>query len=157
MGEALPGKPFLELVDRRPDGDGLAGQLLLEVDGAEDAEAAGGDDLVGGVGRDEVPVLGERDAAGARGPEEDLVLLEIRRLQHDAGAVRERPLGDADLGDRRAARRSAPGCGLLGNEGRVGRRVLVGGELLSLDLLEDGPELRLGRDRDARLLRAGWP
>ena len=50
----------------------------------------------GGFGGDEVLVAGERRAARADRSEQDLVLLERRRLEHDAHAVGQRPLGDPE-------------------------------------------------------------
>ena len=72
----------------------LPASFLLRSIGGQRPEPALGHDLVGGLGGDEVLVVGERRAAGAEGPEEDLVLLERRRLEHDAHAVGQRPLGD---------------------------------------------------------------
>ena len=147
----VPRQPLLELADRRADEDRLPGQLLLEGDGAEPAQSPGGHDLVGGVGRHQVLVFGERDAARADGPHQDLVFLEIRRLEDDPGAVGQRPLDgpgrlDRPLGDDLAR------LGQLGQERLVGRRVLVRRDLQPVDFLEDGQELGFLGDRDTRLL-----
>ena len=85
---------------------------------------------------------------GADGAEQDLILLQRRRLEHDGGAVRQRPLGDAGLG-RAVVFTIVP---------RVGRRIhqrLPGGgvhvrlEPLRRGGLDDGRELRLIGQDDA--------
>ena len=59
------------------------------------AEAALRNHLVGGFRRDEVAIARQGRAARADSAEKNLVLLERRRLQHDANAIGEPPLGDA--------------------------------------------------------------
>ena len=65
----------------------LDGQNLVEIHTCEIAQTPLGDDLVGGRGCNEVLVAREGRAARAHGPEQDLVLLEGRWLEHDPHAV----------------------------------------------------------------------
>jgi hypothetical protein len=100
----------------------VPGQHLIEIDPAERAETALRDHRIGRFRCDEVRVAGERQTAGADGAEDDLVLLERRRLEHDACAVGQRPLGDPE---RVAV--AVPGDGsrlrLGGKQRLVGQRV----------------------------------
>ena len=131
------------------DGD-LAGQDLPQIDGVELAEAAGGDDLRRGAGRDVVRVARERRAAGAGRAKQDLVLLERRRLEHDLHAVGQLPLGDADgvlrrgAGDRRRARAAARAASPRPTVSTYGC------QLLRRRRLHHGRQLRLVGQRPAR-------
>ena len=71
-------------------------------------------------------VARERRAAGADGAEQDLVLLEGRRLEHDADAVRQLPLGDAERLVRRSSRRPFRASASGASSGCVADRVDVG-------------------------------
>ena len=76
----------------------LPESMLVEHHGAELADAAGRHDVVGDARREEVGVARERRAARRGGAEQNLICLQRRRLEHDGGAVRQRPLGDARSG-----------------------------------------------------------
>ena len=78
---------FLRRSDVGSDRGRGAGEDLLEIDVAERSKPALFDDLGGGCRWNEVRVARERRAAGADRAEHDFILLERRRLQHDADAV----------------------------------------------------------------------
>ena len=137
---------FVHVSDVGTHEGGLAGQLLAQIDRRETPEPALADDLCRRFGGDEVLVARERRAARTEGAEQDLVLLERRRLQHDSHAVRQRPLGDAGrlLRDR------------LRDRARLGRRleqrpradgVDVGGQGPAAGALDHGRKLRFVRER----------
>ena len=151
LARAAARQPFIQLADDRPDGRGLPGERLAQIDGAELADAAGDDRMRGGAGRDEVLIARERGAAGADRAEEDLVLLERRRLEHDLHAVGQLPLGDAvGLLRRRLDDRAGRGHGL--EQRLVVHRVDVGRQRLAGCGGDRRRELRLVRHRHALLL-----
>ena len=103
---------------------------LSSVDRRQRADAAGRDHVVGDARGREVVVARERRAARRRRPEQDLIGLQRRRLEHDRGAVRQRPLGDAgavDVGglDDAAARRRRIHQRLARRRRRRRRRALL--------------------------------
>ncbi len=96
----------------------------------------------------EVRVARERRTARRRGPEQDLILLQRRRLEHDRRAVRQRPFGDSRLGtngglhDRAGLRRRV-------HQRLTGRSVDVRLESLGGGRLDDRRQLRLIGQDDA--------
>ena len=152
LARAAAAQPFLELADEWIGRGDLAGHHLPEIEDAELADAAGGDELRRGAGRDVILVARERGAAGAARGEQDLVLLERRRLQHDLDAVRQLPLGDADRVLRRGARHGAAGRRRI-EERRRGRGVDVRLQLLLFRLAHHARQLRLVGQHESGLVR----
>ncbi len=88
---------FLGIADIGSHRHAPAGENPAEVEASQLAEAALRNHLVGGFRRDKVPIARQGCAARADGTEQNLVLFERRRLQHDTNAIGEPPLGDAQL------------------------------------------------------------
>ena len=125
-------EPGLEIGRRRAAGNAVArqrngrvgacqlpGQHLLEIQGLQAAEARG--PHVVGRERRLLEVIGrsERRAAGRREREENLVVLERRRLQPGLDPVREPDDRDADVRNLAARRRRSPARGLFSTSARV--------------------------------------
>ena len=108
----LAGDAGLVLGKQHIDRGRLAGQHLLQSSDVQIAEPALREHGHGRLRRHEVRVVGQRSAARENTAEHDLVLVEIRGLQHDADAVREIPLRNTGL------------ASTLRNHGRAGRRLV---------------------------------
>ncbi len=113
-----------------------------------------GIDVIGDARGNQVGIARERDAARRRGAEEDLILLEGGRLEHDGHAVRQRPLGDAGVAADRGLR-DRPAGGLGVHERLAGRRVHVRLEPLAQGGLDDCRQRRAIRQHDAGRVRGG--
>ena len=130
----------------------LAGQLLAQLDAIELCHTSFRDDLGGGRSRHVVGVLDQRVTSGAPGPEQHLVVLEVRRLEQDADAVGQGPPGHPepgegvaldDLGQQRQ----------LGSDRLPGDFLLVRLDPLFRDAREHRRQLLLGGHLHPLLLR----
>ncbi len=128
MRRGAAGQPLAQVGDEGRDANRLAGESFLQVHQAKVAGAAPSHHRVGGGGGDVVFVFGQRCPAGSEGANQDLVVLEIRRLEEDAHPVGKLPALHADLVDR-------GGFDDLGRRRRLGdERRIRGGVLVGRDL-----------------------
>ena len=148
-------RPLDAVRRQRDEGRGrrdLARRQLRQVDRAM-ATGAGQLDLSGRQLRlDELLRRRERAAAGRRQREQDLIVLEVSRLEPCLDAVRQPDDGDAELGDlapsddRARIRRASEQHGAAGRVGPGRHRDRIG-------RCNRRRELRVGRHRHAGLLR----
>ena len=110
-------QPFLGRPDVSSHRRRRPGENLLQIEPAEATETALRNDRIRGFRRNEILIARERRAPGADGAKHDLVLLERRRLQHDADAVGERPFGDAQRVGARDVLATAPAVGRRASKG----------------------------------------
>ena len=116
---------LLQGTDDRTHRGHLVGEQRGDLSLAESAKAARSDDLHRARGCHPVLVGHQRVAPRASGAQQHLLLAERGRLDHDAGAVREQPLGHTNLIDRSFSDDPA-GLRFDRNQRPVDRRVDVG-------------------------------
>ena len=141
-----------ELADPRERARRLARKCLLKLDLTERADTALRHQRRGLARARKVGLRQQRHPARARPQNENLIRLEVGRLEDHAHAVRERPVRDADFrdarrrDDRRRARLRLHECAR-----RVA--VIIRGEVATAHGVEYGKQLRRGGDRHPGFLR----